>query len=84
MPSAGATGLALHGVHYRGNKLLIDVGAASVSVDVLERAPDAAAVDLCGVPGRAAIPLGDRGARGPVSFARGQAASVRPAGTCDE
>ena len=76
----GTTSLTLRGVHYRGNKLLVEVTAKDVSVEVMEQTADAAKLDLC-LPNAETVGL----APGNVSrFARGAAASVRPAGTCAE
>ena len=80
----GTASLTLRGLHYRGNKILLEVNAARVTVEVMQQTGAKAgaasiALELC-LPNGEITPLLLGKTR---TFLRGIAASIRPAGTCE-
>jgi hypothetical protein len=77
LPS-GATKLTLNGLHYRGNKLKLEITSTRWSIQVLKRQAGATDLDLCDLNGVRPLKFGNT-----IENGLDIAASIRPTGMCD-
>jgi trehalose/maltose hydrolase-like predicted phosphorylase len=77
LPS-GATKLTLNGLHYRGNKLKLEITSTRWSIQVLKRQAGATDLDLCDLNGVRPLKFGNT-----IENGLDVAASIRPNGMCD-